>query len=573
MSETTITQNLPVIKTTRGFSLTAKSRQRLRDYFLAYLLLFPAFLIIFTFGIFPLIFSVYESTLRGLNKVVGTYDGLGNYVRAIDNLAYLLGFWLAILAIYLAIRAIGQAKEVTLKYGEQPAGLALPAAILAGGIALFLRFLFAFLPELLGVGDKMLAAQKAGEVASPAMFWGFFKEAVNLPLINESLRLALVVLLVGIVLTVWAFQSRPGQKRNNDYFNFYFRSAILFLSGSFLIWFTWGQVQAAYVEAFADGESLDIWSQLITISAGFVLLLLSWVVWKSASHRDSTVGTFFRLSAAIMLAVGAWVLIGELPQAIEAGNKDWWQGLKITVYYSLGSLPIQFTLSLTLATFLFQNIRGKGILRVIYFLPYITPTVGAAAAFRIIFSGANDGPMNLLFAKLGFQTQAWLNEPNGIFRLLLGPHISNFPDWASGPSLSLAIIILFGIWSFMGFNIVIFLAGLGSIPGELYEAASMDGAGRWAQFRHVTLPLLSPTIYFLSLYAVIGTFKAFNHIVVLRTGAALGTADTASIVIFDAFKRDTRYGYAAALAILLLIIVMGLTVINNRIASRRVFYG
>jgi ABC-type sugar transport system permease subunit len=101
----------------------------------------------------------------------------------------------------------------------------------------------------------------------------------------------------------------------------------------------------------------------------------------------------------------------------------------------------------------------------------------------------------------------------------------------------------------------------------------MDGAGRWAQFRHVTLPLLSPTIYFLTLYSVIGTFKAFNHIYVLRTAAALGTTDTASVVIFQAFKRDTRYGYASALAILLLLIILALTAVNNRIASRRVFYG
>jgi ABC-type sugar transport system permease subunit len=85
--------------------------------------------------------------------------------------------------------------------------------------------------------------------------------------------------------------------------------------------------------------------------------------------------------------------------------------------------------------------------------------------------------------------------------------------------------------------------------------------------------LLSPTIYFLVLWTTIGTFKAFNHIYVLRQGAALGTTDTASVVIFQAFKRDTRFGYASALAILLLIIILILTVINNRIASRRVFYG
>jgi ABC-type sugar transport system permease subunit len=133
--------------------------------------------------------------------------------------------------------------------------------------------------------------------------------------------------------------------------------------------------------------------------------------------------------------------------------------------------------------------------------------------------------------------------------------------------------MIYGVWTYIGFNTVVFMAGLGSIPREVYEAAAMDGAGRWAQFRHVTLPLLSPTIYFLTLYSVIGTFKAFNHLYVLRTAAALGTTDTASVVIFQAFKRDTRYGYASALAILLLLIILALTAVNNRIASRRVFYG
>jgi ABC-type sugar transport system permease subunit len=133
--------------------------------------------------------------------------------------------------------------------------------------------------------------------------------------------------------------------------------------------------------------------------------------------------------------------------------------------------------------------------------------------------------------------------------------------------------MIYGVWTFFGFNTVVFLAGLGNIPRETYEAASIDGATRWSQFRHITLPLLSPTIYFLTLYSVIGTFKAFNHIYVLRTGAALGTTDTASVVIFQMFKRDTRYGYASALAILLLLIIIILTVVNNRIASQRVHYG
>ncbi len=164
-----------------------------------------------------------------------------------------------------------------------------------------------------------------------------------------------------------------------------------------------------------------------------------------------------------------------------------------------------------------------------------------------------------------------INEPQGILNIIT-PTVQ-LPVWAAGPSLALVVIMIYGVWTFFGFNTVIFLAGLGNIPKEMYEAASIDGAGRWPQFRHITLPLLSPTIYFLTLYSVIGTFKAFNHIYVLRTGAALGTTDTASVVIFQTFQRDTRYGYASALAILLLLVIIMLTVVNNRIAARRVHYG
>ena len=139
--------------------------------------------------------------------------------------------------------------------------------------------------------------------------------------------------------------------------------------------------------------------------------------------------------------------------------------------------------------------------------------------------------------------------------------------------MALMVIIVFNIWSYVGYDTVIFLAGLGGIPGELYEAASIDGANRWAQFRHVTLPLLSPTTYFLTLLSVIGTFKAFNHVWVLRSTAALGTTDTASIVIFNEFNRNTRYGYAASLAFVLLGVILILTIINNKIAEERVFYG
>ena len=122
---------------------------------------------------------------------------------------------------------------------------------------------------------------------------------------------------------------------------------------------------------------------------------------------------------------------------------------------------------------------------------------------------------------------------------------------------------------------VIYLAGLANIPPELAEAAEIDGADRWGVFRHVTFPLLSPTTYFLSLIAIMGTFKAFNMLWLLRqsVGTGLGSLNTISVVIFDQFFVRTRYGYASALAFVLFAIILALTVFNNRVQGSRVFYG
>lgn len=574
MSDTIITQRSEsAVETSRPFSglFTGRRGRHLRESALAYFFLFPAFLIIFIFGIFPLAFSAYESTLRGLNRIVGRYDGLGNYVNAIGNLAYVLGFWLAIILLFIAVRSLSDALKLARTQEEDQSWLlALPAAVLAGGLMLFMRFFYIFLPLLLGIADQMREAQRAGEGPPGELFRRFLGENFLLPEVQQPFWLAIGVLAIGAALSYLAFRFTPRSRRNGHYFGAFLHAAILLMLAAALSWFTWTEVQAAYAEAIEEGEELAIWSQMVTISVGLVLLILAWMVWNSANNLDSNRSTFLRLGAASMLIVGGWVFIGELPLAAGSGDGDWYGGLLNTVYYSAGSISVQLPVSLILASFLFQNIRGKSAFRMIYFLPYITPTVGAAAVFRVLFSARVDAPINSLLTTLGFGSLQWLNESTGIFQVLFGGTV---PEWAAGPSLALVVVIIFGIWSFVGFNTVIFLAGLGSIPGALYEAASIDGAGRWAQFRHVTLPLLSPTIYFLTLWAVIGTFKAFNHIYVLRTTAALGSVDTASIVIFDAMKRDTRYGYAAALSMLLLLIVMVLTIANNRIASRRVFYG
>jgi multiple sugar transport system permease protein len=129
------------------------------------------------------------------------------------------------------------------------------------------------------------------------------------------------------------------------------------------------------------------------------------------------------------------------------------------------------------------------------------------------------------------------------------------------------------VWTYVGYNTVIFLAGLGSIPHELYEAAQIDGASTWHLFRHITLPLLSPVTFYLALVAFIGTFKAFNHIYVMRVPSAQGTVDVTSIYIFDTFYRHTQFGYATAQAIVLFVIILILTMVQNKVFGEKVFYG
>ena len=534
---------------------------------LAYTFLAPAFIIIGLFGLFPLAFAAYESSLRGLNKIAGSYDGLGNYVKAVDNLIYVFTFWLAAGLIFYGGSAIARAFQERSQHRTEPLPWLLPGSLTAVGVAFFARFVFILLPELLLVPSKL-----RGQSNTQAAFRSLVVEAWWLPKVQIALWIAIGLLALGAAAALYVNNGLSRDRRNQIYFLPFTSAGVALIAGAALAWLTWTEINAAYAEALEEGEGLELWPQIVMISAGFLLLLLAWRLWESASDRPSNTGIALRLVGTVTLMVGGWVLISELPRVIAAGNGDWWQGLLATVFYVLGTVPIQLGLSLILAALLFQKIRGQTFFRVLYFLPYVAPFVGTAAVFRIIFSNRPSAPLNSMLDMFGRDPLLWLSEPSGIFQMIAGPNVDLGPILA-GPSLALVAIMIYGIWTYIGFDTVIFLAGLGAIPNELYEVSDIDGAGGWAQFRHVTLPLLSPTIYFLSLYAVIGTFKAFNHIFVLRQAAALGTTDTASIVIFQAFKRDTRYGYASALAIMLLMIILVITLINNRVASRRVFYG
>lgn len=559
----------PAHKTRISFFSGQRGIKR-RDALLAYLLILPATVIIGLFGLFPLIFSVYQSTRAGLNNVVGRPDGLGQYHRAIDNLAYLLAFWMAFIFLIFTIRTLYKAIRLSRENNENPWIWAPGGFFLGSGLTLLLGFTFAFLPGLLEVGEKMKGlAPKERQAA----FFVFLGEAWNVSPVPSLFWAGILCLLIGALLFYAVRHFSAATLRDGTYTTNFTTATLLFFLAIALGWFTWTQVQLAYAEALAEGEPLDLWTQMVTISAGFILWLFSWLLWRKGSEANtSNLGWILRTVASLLLIVGGWVLIAELPAAIAAGNEEWWLGLKVTVFYVVGALPVELFLGLAIAVLLYQDIKAKGLYRMIFFLPFITPAVGSAAVFKVLFSGNPNGAMNQLVTQFGLAPMGWLNEPAGINELIANSLGITLPEWAIGPSLALVVAIIYGVWRYTGYNVVFFLAGLGNVDREMYEAASIDGASRWEQFRNITIPLVSPITYFLAIFGIIGAFKAFNTIYVLRTSAALGTMDTASLVIFDAFNRDTRYGYAAALGVILLIIILAATALFDRIAQGRIFY-
>jgi multiple sugar transport system permease protein len=248
-----------------------------------------------------------------------------------------------------------------------------------------------------------------------------------------------------------------------------------------------------------------------------------------------------------------------------------WKALLVTATYSLITVPVQLGLGFLIAVLLFQRARGHELFRMMMFLPYITSTVASAAVWSYLYS-ADNGLLNMALRAIGLPGLRWLGEPSGVFALLAQNVGITLPAWAHGPSMALVSISIYNTWVFIGYDITIFLAGLVNINAELYEAAKVDGARGWKLLRHITFPLMSPTIYFLLVVTVIGTFKAFNHIFVMTGGGPGDATTTASILIFQQLYSFNRYGYAAALAFILFTVILARTLAQNHFAGRRVVY-
>jgi multiple sugar transport system permease protein len=334
--------------------------------------------------------------------------------------------------------------------------------------------------------------------------------------------------------------------------------------------FHWRVVKGDNIGLGNYEKALGDWVGALLFAVGFGLLFGAYLLWNSAMKSTSNRALVIKLLAAFVLIAGGLVIPMGWNRMMVSGDPRFLNSLPITLFYALGTVPMELALAMVLAYILFQKIKGQEGFRMLYFLPYITPVVAAAVVFRTIFSPRDSSMANIFLSWFGIDPQKWLFEPRAMTEILFGVQIEGF---LAGPSMALVSIIFFGIWTYVGYNTVIFLAGLGSIPQELYEAAEIDGGGKWHLFRHITLPLLSPITFYLALIAFIGTFKAFNHIYVMRVPSAQGTVNTTSVTIFDSFYKANQYGYAAAQAILLFIVILALTFIQNKVFGEKVFYG
>lgn len=302
---------------------------------------------------------------------------------------------------------------------------------------------------------------------------------------------------------------------------------------------------------------------LFLLPAGLVLLMFHFLpafaaVYMSLFKWDIVQGAFKGLDNY------ATVLVGSR-------SGEFWHSLSVSLTYTAITVPIEVAVSLILAYLLFGKMRGRAIYRTLYYLPYVTATVAAAVIFNWLMNPSY-GFFNSLLGGIGIGPQRWLDEPRGLFELIAGSVGIVLPGWAAGPSLALVGVSIFTIWKYIGFQVVIFLAGLGNISNEYYEAARLDGASERQVFTRITLPLLSPTTFFVATVATIGALRAFSQVYIMTNGGPLDTTRVLGYEIFKVFFQQGRIDLGATMAVLLTVIILLFTLIQFRVAERRVHY-
>jgi multiple sugar transport system permease protein len=224
-----------------------------------------------------------------------------------------------------------------------------------------------------------------------------------------------------------------------------------------------------------------------------------------------------------------------------------WSSLKNTFYFALVGGPLTIAVSLGAALLVNAKlVRWRSFFRTIYFTPFVTTLVAVAIVWRYLYH-TRYGLLNYLLVTLGLTPIDWLGDPR----------------WA------MPAIILMAVWKNFGYNMLIFIAGLQSIPDELYDAANVDGAGPVRQFMNVTLPMLGPTLLFVGVITMIGYFQLFAEPYVMTQGGPLRSTTSVVLYMYEEGFRWWRMGYAAAIAFVLFIVILLATLVQFRLQRER----
>jgi multiple sugar transport system permease protein len=281
--------------------------------------------------------------------------------------------------------------------------------------------------------------------------------------------------------------------------------------------------------------------------------------WLFVAPALVLIGVFFLLpvGASLLLSVTDFDLyavadranarfVGLANYATLLHNPTFWLALKNTFYFALIGGPLTVATSLGAALLVNAKlVRFKTVFRTIYFLPFVTTLVAVAIVWRYLYH-PQYGLLNYALGAVGIRPVDWLGDPR----------------WA------MPAIILLAVWKNFGYNMLIFIAGLQAIPEELYEAASLDGAGGVRRFWHVTLPNLAPTFFFVGVVTMIGYFQLFAEPYVMTAGGPLGATTSLVLFMYTEGFRWWRLGNAAAIAFLLFIIIMAWTLVQLRVERR-----
>ncbi len=262
----------------------------------------------------------------------------------------------------------------------------------------------------------------------------------------------------------------------------------------------------------------------------------------------------FPILFAFYIMLTDWSL-AKPPEFIGLKNFDtmvndrlFWKSLVNSFYYTFVAVPTGIFIAFWLALALNRKMRGIIFFRTVYFLPQITLTVAAATIWRWIYQ-PEIGMINHILDWFGIDGPKWIHDTK----------------WAM-PS-----VIIMSNWQGIGFAMLILLAGLQGIPEEYYEAASIDGASGWQRMRYVTLPMLSPAIFFVVVTSLIGAFQAFDQFFVLTQGGPADATTPLTLYIFNNAFKFFKMGYGAALAAVLFVIILIITIIQWQLAQRWVF--